>query len=82
MIVASAATTTPAITTAAAAATATIAAIAATASATTAASSAAIFARSRFVDCQVATIKVGAVKLLNCFLTLFTRSHFHEAKAT
>src|SRR5882672_11033277 len=77
--ISSTATTAASIAAPATAATAATAKAAATSTATTA--TATIFPRPRFVDGQVATVKVCAVELLNCFLTFFIRSHLHKAKA-
>lgn len=73
-----ASTTAAAITTTAATAAA-IATITAATTATAAASTT-IFAWSGFVDGQVTTGQVSAVKLFDCFLTVFFGSHFDETK--
>jgi hypothetical protein len=68
------------ITTASATATAAIAAIATTTTTTTAAATAAVFAWSGFVDGQVATTQVGAIKLFDCFFAVFFGSHFDKTE--
>jgi hypothetical protein len=74
--------------TAAAAATITITAAAAAASATKATASAtttaitAIFARTSFIDSQIATVKFLTVKLGDSCLAFFFRGHLHKAEAT
>ncbi len=54
----------------------TAAAIAAKASATTAVAT--IFAWPGLVHCQIATVQIRAIELLNRLLTFFLQSHFHE----